>query len=66
MSKQHAEWKARAAECHEAALAAMQRASSLTDKSIKAEFLKTATELLKLADDIEKFISVIGEDPVLN
>ena len=64
MSQRHAEWRARAAECHQAALAAMQRAGSITDNAMKAEFLKIATELLKLADDIETFIGGIGEDPI--
>lgn len=42
----------------------MQRAGSITDNAMKAEFLKIATELLKLADDIETFIGGIGEDPI--
>jgi len=66
MSKQQSEWKVRAAECHEAALTAMQRANTVTDNQLKAEFLKIATELLKLADDIENFIAGSGEDPLLN
>lgn len=64
MSKQHAEWKVRAAECHEAALSAMRRATNATDKKTKAEFLQMATELLKLADDIERFIAISGEGPI--
>lgn len=64
MSQKHAEWAARAAECHEAALAAMERASRVSNQETKAEFLKIATELLKLAEDIEKFIDVIGDEPI--
>lgn len=66
MSKQHAEWKVRAAECHQAALTAMARATNATDKKTRAEFLQMATELLKLADDIERFIGVTGEGAIPN
>ena len=65
MSEKHAEWKARAAECHEAALSAMQRAGTITDKQVKAEFLRLATELLKLAHDIDRLIGAI-EGPLSN
>jgi hypothetical protein len=66
MSEKHAEWKARAAECHQSALSAMQRAGNMTDREMKAEYLRLATELLKLADDIEKFLADAGEEPVPN
>jgi hypothetical protein len=66
MSKQDAEWKARAAECHRAALTAMERATNITDTKMKAEFLQMATELLKLAEVIDGFIARTGEDAILN
>jgi hypothetical protein len=54
MSEQHAEWKARAAECRQAALTAMEHATNVTEKNAKAEFLQVATEMLKLADAIDE------------
>lgn len=42
----------------------MRRATNATDKKTKAEFLQMATELLKLADDIERFIAISGEGPI--
>lgn len=44
----------------------MRRATNATDRQTKAEFLQMATELLKLADDIERFIAVTAEGPIPN
>jgi hypothetical protein len=64
MPNKHAEWQTRAAECHEAARAAMQRANDSTNAQTKAEFLKLATELLKLAEDIERFVDTLSAQPL--
>jgi hypothetical protein len=54
MYQQCAEWKARAAECQQAAQVALDAAVNDSFEDTKVEFLLVATELLKLSDEIDK------------
>lgn len=58
MSEGQAEWKACATQCRQAAQVTMEASAEVTGKEVKAEFLRIATEWLKLADEIENHLAV--------
>jgi hypothetical protein len=54
MYDQCAKWRARAAECQRAAEGAIEASVNEASEETKIEFLLVATELLRLADQIDK------------
>ncbi len=54
MFEEHADWSARAAECRQAAQLTMEASAGAVGEEAKAEFLRVATEWLRLADAIDR------------
>lgn len=60
MSQRQADWKARAARYREMARTAMGDADTAPTEELKAEGLRIATELLRLADEIDRLRPASG------
>lgn len=61
MSERHADWSARAAECREAAQMTIEASAEADGEETKGEFLKVATEWLRLADETERHFACAAQ-----